>query len=152
MMQEILALTGKMVEILGIEFGELAGLGQLIGMNDINGVALRVGDIVAVGRVGDKIWKDSAVIIKCPLGVIEKKEYPRTIIAQSYLDLADLYSINPIRTGSYMPCEDNENYQKFLKYDTGHKLYLGLYDEDFYDWEDLRKIGNVNELDLPNWE
>lgn len=112
---------------------------------DIHNRELKDGDIVAEGKVGDLIWEDKAKIIKRPIGIFNVFKNPKTY-RELEPECTDFYNIRLIREG-LVELLDREAFIKMLGKDTQYmNLYLSTYDGNFYAWDNIEIIGNVNDF------
>ena len=120
---------------------------KFISRKDINGVQLKEGDIVAECKVGEEIWDGEGIVISRPLGVVviyDTKPIPNQSITEE-----NIYNLKQIRTGSVQITDKAKIFVKTLADKNGIvSLHLSKYDGDFYNWNNVEKVGSVYDLPL----
>lgn len=117
---------------------------EYINREDINGVRLREGDIVAECKKEKIIWDGKGIIRERPLGVVvtyfdmnAKPIYPP--------EETDKYNIVQIRCGVVELTDKSSDWMN--SGDGTCKLHLSKYDGGFYAWDNIEKIGSVYDMD-----
>lgn len=111
-----------------------------INRKDINGIQLFEGDIIAEGKVGEKIWDEQAIVLTRPLGMVQTYNASPTSLLPP--EETDCYNIIQIRKGIIQLAENATDWAKDHIGEISD-LHLSRYDGRFYNWDNIEKIGSV---------
>lgn len=109
---------------------------------DIKGNTLKDGDIIAEGKIGDKIWNDKAEITRRAIGIFTVYNNPNPNSCYTP-ERTDFYNIHQIRTGIAHILDKDMSSTFFNNEKDEIELYLTTYDGKFYGWDDIEIIGNI---------
>lgn len=114
---------------------------------DSDGNVLCVGDIFSENKIGDIIWNEF-IIMQPPLGVIMMRDNVKChTYSDTVIDIDELIYVKQIRQGVAKLVEYSDSCLRNIADSNGY-IRLDLTDEDgmFYNWECVKKIGNVYDM------